>query len=349
MPASLALTAALCWASTVNAGVAVFTPSPAESEVPALFRLEAARYRYELAPLRRADGYRVAALTFPSPITTPDPPNNTVHAEYFRPDGDGPFPAAVVLHILGADFVLSRYMAARMADRGVAALFVQLPYYGKRRPEGQRRRFLSGDIDRTALAMRQGACDVRRAAAWLRSRPEIDPRRVGVTGISLGGIVSALTAAVDPEIDRAAILLAGGGLAEVLWDMPDTEARHFRAAWTASGRTRADLERLIAPFDPLTHAERLRDCRLLFFAGLTDQVMPPRSVRRLWNAAGRPPIHWYDCGHYSAVGYLPPAIRDAADFFAEAPPNTTSATEHAKAGEQTRTETQSAQSNPKNR
>ena len=38
----------------------------------------------------------------------------------------------IVLHILGADFALSRYFAARLADRGVAALFVKLPYYGER-------------------------------------------------------------------------------------------------------------------------------------------------------------------------------------------------------------------------
>ncbi len=75
-----------------------------------------------------------------------------VHAEYFAPVGFGPKrPGVIVLHILGADFPLSRYMAARLADRGVAALFVKLPYYGERRPggEGQRtKRFLSADIER---------------------------------------------------------------------------------------------------------------------------------------------------------------------------------------------------------
>ena len=82
--------------------------------------------------------YTVSKLRFPSLIETPDPENNTVHAEYFAPVGFGPGrPGVIVLHILGADFPLSRYMAARMADRGIAALFVKLPYYGERRPPGR--------------------------------------------------------------------------------------------------------------------------------------------------------------------------------------------------------------------
>ncbi len=54
-----------------------------------------------------------------------------------------------MLHILGADFALSRYLAARLADRGVAAMFVKLPYYGERRPAGDKR-FLSPDIEALA-------------------------------------------------------------------------------------------------------------------------------------------------------------------------------------------------------
>jgi dienelactone hydrolase len=222
----------------------------------------------------------------------------------------------IVLHILGADFPLSRYLAARLADRGVAALFVKLPYYGERRPAGgglNSKRFLSSDIERTVTAMRQGICDVRRAACWLRSRPEVDGRRLGVAGISLGGIVSAVAAAVDPAIQEGAFLLAGGDLSRILWEMP--EAASFRAWWTASGRTLPDLKALTDPFDPLRYAHRLSGKRVFMMAGLVDEVIPPASTRALWEAAGRPPIRWYDCGHYSAVGFLLPGIRQTVEFF----------------------------------
>ena len=298
----------------VEHGTAAFRPTAAEPSVPEGFRLPPAEFTFELQPVRDETRYLVSALRFPSPVSTPDIENNTVHAEYFRPKGEGRRPAVVVLHILGADFALSRYLAARLADRGVGALFVKLPYYGERRPAGGDARFLSADMTRSVRSMRQGVCDVRRAVAWLGSRSEIDPTRIGVTGISLGGIVSALAASVDPAIQRAALLLAGGGLHEILWAMP--EGAKYKLLWLAAGKTKDDLRALTAPFDPLTYAAGLRGKDVMMIAGNADEVIPPSAAAALWEEAGRPPIVWYDCGHYSAAGYLLPAIRKTVDFFA---------------------------------
>ena len=314
------LIVALLALRAVEEGEATFRPSASEADVPELFRLPEATFGYELEPVRDTPGYSVAKLRFPSPIVTPDPPNNTVHCEYFRPKGLGRRPAVVVLHILGADFALSRYFAARLADRGVAALFLKLPYYGERRPTAGNQRFLSTDIGRSTLSMRQGVCDIRRAAGWLATRPEVDPSKLGVTGISLGGITSALAAAVDPALNRGVFLLAGGELDEILWEMDEPEARRYRQQWLAAGRTRADLKALTTPLDPLTYAHRLVGKKVLLMAGNVDEVVPPSSARALWEAAGKPPIRWFDCGHYSAAGYLLPAIREAVDFFAEDAP-----------------------------
>jgi dienelactone hydrolase len=318
---SLILLSALTFGN-LSRGEAEFRPTADEPRVPERFRLPASVFPYETEPLLETSRYSVVSVRFPSPIVTPDVENNTVHAEYFLPKalGRGPLnlkrPAVVVLHILGADFALSRYMAARLADRGVCALFVKLPYYGERRPggKGEAKRFLSTDVDRTILAMRQGICDVRRASAWLASRSEVDPDRIGVAGISLGGIVSSVAVAIDPALKRGAFLLTGGDLARILWEMP--EGARYRAAWIASGRTFDDLKALTSPFDPLNYAGRLAGKQVIMMAGNVDEVVPPDTTRALWNAAGRPPITWYDCGHYTAVGYLLPAIRHAVDFFA---------------------------------
>jgi hypothetical protein len=115
-------------------------------------------------------------------------------------------------------------------------------------------------------------------------------------------------------LKRGAFLLAGGDLARILWEMP--EGARYRAAWIASGRTFDDLKALTSPFDPLNYAGRLAGKQVIMMAGNVDEVVPPDTTRALWNAAGRPPITWYDCGHYTAVGYLLPAIRHAVDFFA---------------------------------
>ena len=251
-------------------------------------------------------------MEFASPIVTPDVANNTVHAEYFQPKKPGRKPAVVVLHILGADFALSRYIAARLADQGVGALFVKLPYYGERSGPARDRRFLSADIERSVLAMRQGICDVRRAAAWLASREEVDAEKLGVVGVSLGGIVASVAVAVDPALKQGAFLLAGGDLAKILWEMP--EGAKYRKAWVDAGKSFEDLEALTKPFDPLTYADRLVGKRVFMMAGNVDEVIPPACAKALWEKAGKPTIAWYECGHYTAVGFLLPAIRKTVEF-----------------------------------
>lgn len=304
-------------------GEVVFEPDSAEAEIPEPFRLPAARFKYEREPIRLLPTYAISKLRFPSPIETPDPENNTVHAEYFQSMKPGGRPGVVVLHILGADFALSRFMAARLADQGVHALFLKLPYYGERRPALLERSMISVDLERSTLTMRQGVCDVRRALAWLASRPEVDPGYLGVTGISLGGIVSSLVASIDPRVERAAILLAGGNLPDILWKMPEPEAKRARDRWIEQGLTQEKLAEIVRPFDPLTHAERMKNKRILMYAALVDEVIPPANAEALWNAAGRPPIRWLECGHYSAVGFLLPSLREATRFLATGiPPDT---------------------------
>ena len=102
------------------------------------------------------------------------------------------------------------------------------------------------------------------------------------------GLLSSLAAAIDPTINRAVFLLAGGDLAEILWTMP--EAARYRAMWIAAGRTKAELALLTAPFDPLTYAHRLKGKRVLMIAGKVDEVIPPECASALWEAAGKPPI-----------------------------------------------------------
>ncbi len=318
MPAPcLILAGLLC--SGVEVGEARFVPTPAEPDVPALYRLPAAAYPFELELILDQPQFTVSKVRFPSPIVTKDEANNTVHAEYFRPKLDGKRPSVVVLHILGADFALSRYYATRLASEGVGALFVKLPYYGERRPVGHPQRFLSTDVEETSLAMRQAICDIRWAASWLGGRPEVDPARVGVTGISLGGITSALALAVDPALSRGVTILAGGSLDEILWTMDEPGADRWRRDWLKAGHTREELAGLTRDYDPITYAGRLKGKKLLMMAGAVDEVVPPGSVRKLWEAADRPPIEWFDCGHYSSAGFILPAIRDSAAFLKRTP------------------------------
>ena len=152
-------------------GTATFVPTEAESRVAERFRLPPGDLSWRAEPLG-ADSRTVEVwdVTFPSPVTTQFEANNTVHCEYFQPKRPGKRPAVIVLHILGGDFPLSRLFCNRMAQQGVAALFVKMPFYGPRRGEDISRRMISADPDETVEGMTQAVLDIRRATAWLASR-----------------------------------------------------------------------------------------------------------------------------------------------------------------------------------
>jgi dienelactone hydrolase len=297
------------------------------ADFPARFRLGTEPFAYTTRADYTQRAVRRTTVTFPSPVTTPHPLNNTVHAEYFQPVGPGPHPGVVVLHILGGDFELLRVVANHLAQRGVAALFVKMPYYGPRRDPASRRRMISKNPQETVEGMTQAVLDIRRAADWLADRPEIDPERLGITGISLGGIMSSLAGGVDTRFRKVGILLGGGNFADFVWNVDHDEATDFRRDWIAQGRTRDEFTKLIGEVDPVTYGHRLATRRVLMIEAAHDEVIPPEyavalyeSIRPPENATRthevrRPELVWLNAGHFTAIWYMPRELMRLDGFF----------------------------------
>ena len=95
---------------------------------------------------------------------------------------------------------IMRQIAEALAARGVAVLRVDDRGVGK-----------SGGLETLANVTTSGfADDARAEVAFLRSRPEIDPKRIALVGHSEGGSIAPMLAASDPQI-AAIVLLAGVG------------------------------------------------------------------------------------------------------------------------------------------
>lgn len=245
-------------------------------------------------------GVRVFDLSFPSPVKSEIPENNTVYAELFLPPGEGPFPAAVVLDILQGNAVVARGQAMWLAQNGVAGLVVYMAHYGPRRPAGSKVRLLSINISHTLDAIKQTVLDVRCAVAWLASRPEIDANNLGIVGTSLGSFISAIVAANEPRIKNVCLLLTGGGLVDAYYDHP--LAKPYTPLVDLFGGKLA-MKMLIAPVDPLTYAKQLKGKNLLMFCASRDDVVPPSAATRLWEACGKQKIIWVDSTHVGAGLY----------------------------------------------
>ena len=170
-------------------------------------------------------------------------------------------------------------------------------------------------------AVHQGIEDIRRTVNVLASRPEIDPKAIGVMGVSLGGIVAATAAGEEPRISRAVLLLAGGDLLPIIYHARETWAR--QTLRRLPPEERKEVERTIVAADPLEHAAALRELakqgHVLMINAAEDEVIPRACTEKLATALGiKGKVVWLDgLGHYTALAALPQAMKTSVDFFAE--------------------------------
>lgn len=298
----------------VDRGTARFIAIDKE-KCPAPFRLDDHEFDYQVQ-WRNMDSARfeLADVTFPSPVKTPHERNNTVHCELYRPKQAGKRPAVIVLHILGGDFALARLFCHSLNQGGTTALFLKMPYYGPRREPGVNRRMIAEDPEETVAGMTQAVLDIRRAAAFLASQEDIDPERLGIMGVSLGGITASLAAEAEPRLANVCLLLAGGDFPRIAAE--SAEFKKERERFLASGKDPTGLLAGVQSVDPLTYAELLRDRRVLMLNAKNDEVIPRACTEALWVGAGKPEIVWLSGGHYTVMRHLPTALMRANQFFA---------------------------------
>jgi dienelactone hydrolase len=142
------------------------------------------------------------------------------------------------------------------------------------------------------------ADDVRAAVAWLRTRPGVDARRIGLVGHSEGALVAPMVAATDSAI-RALVLIAapaepgrrilaaqqrtliGGDLTLSPSEREEALARAARV--TDSLAAAPGWLHFFADYDPLVTARLVR-APVLILHGMTDRQVSPEQAQTLAEA-----------------------------------------------------------------
>ncbi|GAG20223.1 unnamed protein product, partial [marine sediment metagenome] len=176
------------------------------------------------------------------------------------------------------------------------------------------------EIYRTAVV------EVRQVVDWASTRAELDVQRVGVLGVSFGGLVSAISMAVDERITTAALIVSGGNSgkivqkakARVLNREYRTSEAEYRAGQQQYTRYLAEVaekgfEDVVPPRqsylnDPMTFAGYLRQRPLLMINARWDEFIPREATLDFWEACGRPAITWLP-GTHTAIWLWYPLIR----------------------------------------
>lgn len=211
-----------------------------------------------------------------------------VPALLIRPDDQGvKHPAVIVLHGTGGNKEGLRTWMTDLATRGIIGIAIDARYHGDR-AYGARgsdayvaaitRAWRSPSREKQRHPFYYDTCwDLWRTVDYLETRGDVDPKRIGMFGISMGGIETWLAASVD---ERIAVAVPAIAVQSFQWSLENGQ-------WQGRARTIAGSHQAAAKDlgEPEVNA---RVCRTLW-----DKVIPgilgpydcPSMIRLF---AGRP-------------------------------------------------------------
>jgi dienelactone hydrolase len=164
-------------------------------------------------------------------------------------------PAVIVMHGTGGSKqgpeIVS--LCERLAHRGFVCVAIDGRYHGERTANGSGTEEYNKAIEHAWLTGKEHpfyydtVWDIMRLIDYLETRPDIDAKRIGLTGISKGGIETYFAAALDTRVAAAVPLI---GVQSFKWALDNgqwkariaTIQSAFDAAAQDAGKSTSDVE-----------------------------------------------------------------------------------------------------------
>ncbi|MDD2805584.1 MAG: hypothetical protein PHV33_08520 [Elusimicrobiales bacterium] len=219
---------------------------------------------------------------------------------YYRTTQPGPRPTVVIYTPFSGTKTIDAWTAVKFAQRGYNAIIV-VPTESltdQARP-----------LDRTDDLLIRECIAGRMAIDLLETLPEVNKDRIYATGISMGGIRTALFFGVEPRVKRASEIVGGGDLPGIIADTQFSMLKKVRdARMQIEGLPtiedfRTYMHRVMA-VDPLDFGGLREPEDLLMFLGNGDVFVPDAYQKKLYDAFSRPQEGRYPAVVRSAKGHL---------------------------------------------
>jgi hypothetical protein len=259
---------------------------------------------YAAAEVRDYRLDRENVLTFTSPLESPWPENNTVHAQFFPARKTGP--AVLVLPNWNAKWHGQVALCHWLQRMGISAMKMSLPYHDRRMAKGHERadQLVGPNIGLTLVANRQAVQDARACLAWLE-RQGYD--HLGILGTSIGSSVGYITLVHDERVRAGGFFHVSTYFADVV-----SQGMTTNHVWEGLRHELSveELRRYWAPISPMPFVERGMGAKRNTFMvhGKYDPTFLPELTQQMLQAlrqhGAEPRTLELPVGHYSLE--LPP-------------------------------------------
>jgi dienelactone hydrolase len=211
-------------------------------------------------------------------LTFTDAKGKKVTGVFLRPKKEGVYPVVLVLHGLGGskEQMLAAFGKPLVGNAGVAVLALDALLHGERKEEGRAPQDPVAFVD----VMRTTVLDYRQALDWLAKRKDVDTKKVGLFGYSMGAMMGSILTGVDERVSAATLCVGGDPIRPMLSAAPPALRTLAEAA---------------APSNYIGHAAGRP---LYLINGTQDKTITPEAAKRLIEAAKEPKtVVWVESGH----------------------------------------------------
>ncbi len=247
---------------------------------------------------------------------------NTGRGEFFRPRQKTAGPLAILVHGWGDQSVIPFKMLARdLARRGIASFILYLIFHHSRMPKAMQDKGLHLTPEEWFEGYQTSVIDVRQVVDWASSQDEIEKEQIAVIGLSLGGIIAAISMAVERRIGSGVFLVTGGNYESRAWskrrrdgrnesDLAEDQEHYARylAEVAEKGLEEANPSKQSYLTDPVTFGSYLSNRPVMMINALWDEIIARQAALDFWQACGKPAIRWLPATHAS-IWLLYPLIR----------------------------------------
>ena len=209
-------------------------------------------------------------------------------------------PWVVCIHGFGTGSVfmdLVSFHAAHLHDDlGLNVAAIVLPVHGTRKPSRlSGEEFLGFELMNSVHGITQSLWDVRRLLSWVRAQ---HPTALGVFGVSMGGLITAMVAAFESDLDLALVGIPMVDFPELIRHHAPLHLQMRSIEHNILDGTAQDVHRVVSP---LAMAPAVPFEARAIFAGLGDRLATTEQAHRLWMHWDQPEVSWFPGSH---IGYL---------------------------------------------